>query len=406
MPDVVTQSAATSIDVPPSSGKYAAHVSTQTAALDMIDPVVPRNIETSSVANPAASNVFDVVTVLWGTNRKQTYSGTMINGQGIRPRFNAERSDALTLGYAKITVPKRNRQVGSIPLARDFTVLNISLFKKENPSEHFTISDASLITTDQLVSLANDIDGRAKNFKGHAFVYVHGYWNAFDDALYRTAQLAYDMGFDGAPYFYSWPSEGTMKGYLYDRESVDSSQMHFLNFLQLVATRTNAEKIHIIAHSMGSRLVVDTLFPAIGPSRLTQLKKIDQIILAAADIDQTALRAREAAVKDSVRTLTLYASDNDEALQVSRSLAGNQARAGDVMDGVPFIMPGIETVDISGMSTLVFIARNHSKFAEKAHILKDISLLMKNGVHPPDSRFPVFEPADAPAGKYWRYVSN
>lgn len=380
--------------------------SVQTAALDSTEPRPPPvKYETGSVAG--AQDTFDVVTVLWGTNRKQTKVGSLVNGKGSRPRFGADRSDALTLGYSKITVPKKDRQVGSIPLARQYTVLNLTVYKdNENPAEHFTIRDASVIDVNEFAKLAGDIDARAKNFKGHAFVFVHGYWNEFDDALYRTAQLAYDMGFDGAPYFFSWPSEGTLKGYLYDRESVDSSQAHFLGFLQLVAARTNAQKIHVIAHSMGSRLVVDTLFPAIGTSRVAQLGKIDQIILAAADIDQAALRAREAAVKDSVRTLTLYASNSDEALQLSRSLAGNQARAGDVMDGVPFIMPGIETVDISNMSTLVFISRNHGKFAEKAHILKDIALLMKHGVHPPDSRFPVFESAEAPAGKYWRYVSN
>ena len=34
-----------------------------------------------------------------------------------------------------------------------------------------------------------------------AFVFVHGYNVLFEDAVYRTAQLAYDLGFEGAPIF-------------------------------------------------------------------------------------------------------------------------------------------------------------------------------------------------------------
>jgi hypothetical protein len=46
-----------------------------------------------------------------------------------------------------------------------------------------------------------------------AFVFVHGYNESFEDAAIRTAQLAYDFGFKGAPIFYSWPSEGRLLGY-------------------------------------------------------------------------------------------------------------------------------------------------------------------------------------------------
>ena len=48
---------------------------------------------------------------------------------------------------------------------------------------------------------------------------VHGYNNGFDDALYRTAQVAYDLKFDGAPFLYSWPSGSGITSYPYDRDS-------------------------------------------------------------------------------------------------------------------------------------------------------------------------------------------
>ena len=42
-----------------------------------------------------------------------------------------------------------------------------------------------------------------------AFVFIHGYNVAFDDAIYRTAQIAYDLSFDGPPILYSWPSRAS-----------------------------------------------------------------------------------------------------------------------------------------------------------------------------------------------------
>jgi len=44
----------------------------------------------------------------------------------------------------------------------------------------------------------------------NAFIFVHGYNVTFEDAARRTGQMAYDLGFDGAPVFYSWPSQGSL----------------------------------------------------------------------------------------------------------------------------------------------------------------------------------------------------
>lgn len=48
----------------------------------------------------------------------------------------------------------------------------------------------------------------AQSAEREAFVFIHGYNVTFESAARRTAQLAFDLGFDGAPIFYSWPSQG------------------------------------------------------------------------------------------------------------------------------------------------------------------------------------------------------
>ena len=46
----------------------------------------------------------------------------------------------------------------------------------------------------------------------------------FEDAARRTAQLAYDLKFQGVPIFYSWPSKGELAGYPADEATIEVGQ--------------------------------------------------------------------------------------------------------------------------------------------------------------------------------------
>ena len=52
-----------------------------------------------------------------------------------------------------------------------------------------------------------------------AFLFIHGYNVTFEGAARRTAQMAYDLGFNGAAVFYSWPSQGTPTAYTIDEQT-------------------------------------------------------------------------------------------------------------------------------------------------------------------------------------------
>ena len=75
------------------------------------------------------------------------------------------------------------------------------------------------LSKEDFLSLVRERLANSRTFKDHALVFVHGYDTSFDNALYRTAQIAYDLRFDGAPFLYSWPSGGAVVSYPYDRES-------------------------------------------------------------------------------------------------------------------------------------------------------------------------------------------
>ena len=59
----------------------------------------------------------------------------------------------------------------------------------------------------------------------NALIFVHGFNNRFDDAVYRFAQVVHDAKAPGIPVLFTWPSRGelSLPAYTYDRESANSS---------------------------------------------------------------------------------------------------------------------------------------------------------------------------------------
>ena len=375
-------------------------------------------------AFPTSDNPrFRTFPIFWATNRGVEASGSveravtedriLSRADGVksyeRVSFGSKRGDALTKGLALVTVPKIKREVGSIPRPQIFTLLGVTIRREvEDPGKHFTIRSLVRMDDADFLKLAAANLDEASNFKGHCFVYVHGYRNTFDDAIFRAAQVAVDMNFDGNAFVYSWPSQGNVAGYIADRDAVDASQPHFQKFLRFLSDETTCEQVHVMAHSMGTRLVVDAFFPPSGRGALHDLDNVGQIVLASPDIDASILRSRAEAIRQSPRTVTLYANGRDDALQWSKTAAAGYVRAGDVVDGKPLVIEGIDTIDLTPMSdaTWVFIGANHNEYAERAHILQDIALLIKDGVRPPAKRFPIYAVQSLDGGKFWRYVTN
>jgi esterase/lipase superfamily enzyme len=126
--------------------------------------------------------------------------------------------------------------------------------------------------------------------KDHAFVFVHGYATSFEHALYRTAQLAYDLGDDGHPFgtafLYSWPSGGGVADYKHDFDSARLSVDHLTAFIRIVAARTDASHIHLIAHSMGNWPLLAALdrleLPPSDRSKLVDVSAISTALLSLA----------------------------------------------------------------------------------------------------------------------------
>jgi esterase/lipase superfamily enzyme len=338
---------------------------------------------------------WDVVPVFYGTDRVH-------KDEPKRITYTSERASRLELGHALVTVPKTH-QVPNIerPFAIRVPYFNITIYEQaEDPKQHFTIRELKALTREGFIALARARIGGSSAFKDQAVVFVHGYNTSFDYALFRTAQMAYDLKFDGAAFLYSWPSGGGVISYNYDRESSEQAEPYLRQFIDMVIKDTGAKSVSLIAHSMGNMPLLRVL-QALGPS-LPPGVTLNQIILAAPDVDRNLFENLAANIKRYGRGVTLYCSSNDRAMAVARRVAGGIPRAGDVPIDGPLVLDGIDTIDVSQTST-DYLALNHSSYAEKSALLNDIGRLLQTGERPPERRIPILERIATPKGDFWRY---
>src|SRR5262245_24638582 len=340
---------------------------------------------------------WDVVPVFYGTDRGR-------EPRGASTGYGNERARRLELGRALITVPKAH-QLPNIerPWVYRLPFTQIVLHSEpEDPRQHFTLKDVRPLSKEEFLKLIHERLEASSIYKDHALVFVHGFNTSFEYALYRTAQIAYDIKFDGAPMLYSWPSMGslTLHDYSHDRESSGQAEPYLREFLELVARDTGAKSVSIIAHSMGNQLLLPALrdLKRMAPADIT----ISQVILAAPDVDRDAFVNIAHELAGISRGVTMLAASNDIALDISRRFWGGVPRAGDVPPGGPIVTEGIDTIDITAVSTKVF-ALNHSGYADTSALLSDIQLLIQTGERPPDKRVPILERVKTAKGDYWRY---
>ncbi len=326
---------------------------------------------------------FEIVPVYYGVNREPS-------GSNDPNRYYGGRRGALAVGVVNVSVPTRNRAVGEIPRP--------SVWRGEfrpNPERHVILQD--LETFDGLEELAARLraDMEASD-RREAFVFIHGYNTEFRGAVERTAQLSVDLAIDGAAIAYSWPSRGGVLGYVADGGQLVAPVVNDLrNFLHYVAQESGADALHLIAHSMGNRYLLEALEEiADDAPRFTRSPPFDEIVFAAPDVDADHFALRVPELRPLARRMTLYASANDRALALSRFINGDYRRAGDAND--PVVIEGVlDTIDTSAVSD---DAVGHDDFASAA--LDDFRSVIWHSLTP-GARCVLSPRADVNGAGYW-----
>lgn len=298
--------------------------------------------------------------VYFGTDRNY------INSSNLNDAFGVERSK-LKYGIVEVSIPHDHR-IGELE--------SPSIWKfefTEDPSKHIMLHSIKLLNKDKFFSkLSEEIKLTSKR---RTFLFIHGYNTSFAEAAKRTAQISYDLKFDGKPVFYSWPSQASTFRYGKDEKNIAWSRRNIITFLNDYLTKCEAEEIYLIAHSMGNRGLTTALIEVLKDK--PELKsKIKEIILAAPDIDAKVFKNEIAPqmVSLSEKPITLYVSEDDLALKASAMLHGNP-RAGDAGEEI-VIINGVETIDASGVDTSFL---KHSYFADTNSIISDIFDIIESG---------------------------
>jgi esterase/lipase superfamily enzyme len=161
------------------------------------------------------------------------------------------------------------------------------------------------------------------------FIYLHGYKVVFENPLLVASELWHFLGYEGAFIAFSWPSTPSTLAYFSDLETAALSAGNLRIFIQYLAEKTDARRIHIIGYSAGTRVVAQALnqlaLMHVEPDGSVSAKKlrIGNVILTGSDLDLHLFGSYLVdGVLDVVDNLTVYASAKDKALGMSRWVFG------------------------------------------------------------------------------------
>jgi len=270
--------------------------------------------------------------------------------------FSGDRTLDPHFAFVDVTVPKVH-EAGIIERAVNPVVAD--------PARYFTARRLGIFRSsdDYRTELAREIRQRG----GRAMVFVHGYNTAFDDAVYRMTQVAHDSGYPGAVVLFTWPSAGRVVDYLYDQNSAMASRDALEDLLRLLA-EAGAERIDLVAHSMGSLVTMEALRQLAMSNDADLNGKLADVILASPDIDADVFKTQKRRLGSSRTNFVVLASRNDRALGFSSFLSGRRERVGAIINAEELAEYGVTVVDVTALATGASL--NHTTFAENPVLVK------------------------------------
>lgn len=164
-------------------------------------------------------------------------------------------------------------------------------------------------------------DFKKKIEQRRPILYIHGYKVGFDKGCKRARTLQDNLALQQQLILFSWPSNGAATNYMHDEADMEWSVKYLEEVLVKMTDIFGEGGFDVIAHSMGARGLFSSL---VGLSEKRRLKKplIGQLIFIAADIDAEMFQQKAEQIRAGVNHFTLYVSDNDRALSLSRELHG------------------------------------------------------------------------------------
>lgn len=327
---------------------------------------------------------FTRIKVFYGTDRLPA------RRDGRLTQYAGNWSEVLQYGMAEVSLP-RDHQVG--------VVESPSVWRLEfraDPEKHVHVHSAEPVTGQEFARRMREAVGRSAGKE--ILLFVHGFNVSFEEALKRTAQIFYDLELPGVPVTYAWPSQAKLGpvAYVADGNMADVTVPHLKSFLVELAHQNGARRIHVIAHSMGNKILARSFDAIVADTTVRPMPRFNHIALTAPDIDERVITDIAARVYPLAQRITMYASDNDSALQLASEYTRSR-RAGQAGANI-LIVPHIDTVDASNVDTSLV---GHSYYGSNRSVLSDIYYVVRFN-QSPDNRF-LLRRIDVPRGRYWQF---
>lgn len=305
----------------------------------------------------------------------QAFSGSLTairqaDKEGVVYTSDRSSGGEVQLGICEVTIPKTHKK-GELESP---SILRLEI--KEDLNKHVILTKTQQLADEQFYATLRERVAASPNKE--LFVFVHGFNVSFEDAARRTAQIHKDLGFEGAPIFFSWPANTRfVLTYPADESNVAWSAAHLKQFLLDVSHNSDARSVNLIAHSMGNRALTAALKDLQLELR-EESRLFNQVILAAPDIDADEFRLSIApAMTRTANRITLYASAKDEALAASQ-LLHRGPRAGDAGRDL-VVVPGIDTIDVTAIDTSPW---GHTYYGSSDPVLQDLAHLILRAAAP------------------------
>jgi len=293
----------------------------------------------------AAGTRFDASSLSVDPTLLVTTTRKPVNGGRAKPWFGPERSSTITVARAKLVAPDDSRfSLAAVGLA-DWRV-------------------------DEVRPISGGVDDLLAQAGGGAdvLIYVHGFKQTFESAALDAARISDGIRFRGRTMVFSWPSKAGLLDYAYDRDSAMWSRDDFERVLHSIIANPNTGRIHIIAHSMGTMLALESLRQLQARYGDTVADRIGSVVFAAPDIDMDVFASATNRMGPLARKITVITATNDRALVLSGEIAGGMTRVG-AAEKASIEQLGVHVIDASEEGWGII---NHDLFLSNAQVRRVI----------------------------------
>lgn len=349
------------------------------------------------------------VEIIYGTDRVPSLPDEKGNVQ-----YGADRSDCLEIGTCTVRIGKDATWEQIVEQSRK-TTRNLSLplevvsihpvatFAKSGdpPLLHDgeVVEEPERVAADQraVAALHQTLAKRlAETPHKEVVLYVHGYNNSFEVAARRMADLWHFLGRRGVPVIYSWPAgfkSGPVRAYTHDTESAEFTVYHLKQFIRAVAACSEVQKIHLIAHSRGTAVLITAmreLHLETGGSAMDTRRrlKLGNVILAAPDMDMQVAAQRVAAERLGLipERATIYLNADDRAIGLSGWLFSSMQRIGRLVASDYTEEQRARMQRLTGVNFVQVKAKTdflgHGYFISNPCVLSDLILVLRDNKAP------------------------